>query len=82
MQRMYKAIFCDMCRRIAFQEQLEGGFQDTLTTQGWVTDWEVTTDFNGFSLEHPRVIDLCQQCHALYGKRPFEVGKPMQRYHV
>lgn len=54
----------------------------TLTTQGWVTDWEVTTDFNGFSLEHPRVIDLCPQCHALYGKRPFEVGKPMQRYHV
>lgn len=28
MQRMFKAIFCDICRRVAFQEQLEGGFQD------------------------------------------------------
>jgi hypothetical protein len=82
MQKMFKAIFCDICRRVAFQEQLEGGFQDTLTTQDWVTDWQVTTDFNGFPLKYPRVIDLCPQCHALYGKRPFEVGKPMQRYHV
>ena len=82
MQKMFKAIFCEICRRVAFQEQLEGGFQDTLTTQDWVTDWQVTTDFNGFPLKYPRVIDLCPQCHALYGKRPFEVGKPMQRYHV
>lgn len=50
MQKMFKAIFCDICRRVAFQEQLEGGFQDMLTTQDWVTDWEVTTDFNGFPL--------------------------------
>ena len=28
MQKMFKAIFCDICRRVAFQEQLEGGFQD------------------------------------------------------
>lgn len=31
MQRMFKAIFCDICRRVAFQEQLEGGFQDKVT---------------------------------------------------
>ena len=51
MQKMFKAIFCDICRRVAFQEPLEGGFQDMLTTQDWVTDWEVTTDFNGFPLK-------------------------------
>lgn len=28
MQKMFKAIFCDICRRVAFQEQFEGGFQD------------------------------------------------------
>lgn len=28
MQKIFKAIFCDICRRVAFQEQLEGGFQD------------------------------------------------------
>lgn len=70
MQKMFKAIFCDICGRVAFQEQFEGGFQDTLTTQDWVTDWQVTTDFNGFPLKYPRVIDLCPQCRAMYGKRP------------
>lgn len=80
MQKMFKAIFCDICRRVAFQEQLEGGFQDMLTTQDWVTDWEVTTDFNGFSLKYPRVIDLCPQCRAMYGKRPLGVRGKIQHH--
>ena len=80
MQKMFKAIFCDICRRVAFQEQLEGGFQDMLTTQDWVTDWEVTTDFNGFPLKYPRVIDLCPQCRAMYGKRPLGVGGKIQHH--
>mgnify|MGYP003619921941 FL=1 len=80
MQKMFKAIFCDICRRVAFQEQLEGGFQDMLTTQDWVTDWEVTTDFNGFHLKYPRVIDLCPQCRAIDGKRPLGVGEKIQHH--
>ena len=80
MQKMFKAIFCDICRRVAFREQLEGGFQDMLTTQDWVTDWEVTTDFNGFPLKYPRVIDLCPQCRAMYGKRPLGVGGKIQHH--
>lgn len=80
MQKMFKAIFCDICRRVAFQEQFEGGFQDTLITQDWVTDWQVTTDFNGFPLKYPRVIDLCPQCRAMYGKRPLGVGGKIQHH--
>lgn len=51
-----------------------------LTTQDWVTDWEVTTDFNGFPLKYPRVIDLCPQCRAMYGKRPLGVGGKIQHH--
>lgn len=46
----------------------------------WVTDWEVTTDFNGFPLKYPRVIDLCPQCRAMYGKRPLGVGGKIQHH--
>lgn len=53
---------------------------DMLTTQDWVTDWEVTTDFNGFPLKYPRVIDLCPQCRAMYGKRPLGVGGKIQHH--
>lgn len=51
-----------------------------LTTQDWVTDWEVTTDFNGFPLKYPRVIDLCPQCRAMYGKRPLGIGGKIQHH--
>ena len=54
--------------------------EQMLTTQDWVTDWEVTTDFNGFPLKYPRVIDLCPQCRAMYGKRPLKVGGKIQHH--